>query len=591
VSDGVSESITGREDMLIFGGSSKSSVGLDIGSHSVKVVELIRSGKNLKLSKYAVVELTPGTMVDGEVINRDHLVESIKDAMVKAGIKARTVNSAVSGRSVIVRRIPMEKMTEAQARQAIHWEAEQHIPFRVDEVSIDFKILNEESSPGQMEVLLVAAKKEVIHLHRSLIQGAGIRTSSVDLEQFALLRAYQNSYHPSDDECVTILNVGSDHTNLVIAKGGVPSFNRDIALGGIRFIEAISRSLGLDYPAAEKVLKGDLPEGVTEADVKNAVSSVLEELSTSVRRSFISFQASGESSRIDKLLISGGCSLMPGLAETLSEHHGLPVETFNVLGDIQVDGALLTDDVARKSLEAVIPVAVGLALKSLEPGSLDIDILPPEEKARKGRKPAASASPVMTILSWAPLALILVGVIVLFIHYGGLTSYRDRLDVEITQKNSEIASMQEQVSRQQELDAIEAQLNEKRATVNSLSLRQKCTVYVLEYLVRALYPEQTEFAEESGKGIFLTELSLTDINLHVVGIARTWGDIVAFQARLEETKPDGVVPLFTLLDYGQNYNVAPVLDATGGETRYQFTIDIGVNVNSLEPLVGDYAGI
>ncbi len=576
--------------MLIFGGSGKSSVGLDIGSHSVKAVELSRSGKGLKLSKYAVVELTPGTVVDGEVVNRDHLVESIRDALAKAGIKTKTVNSAVSGRSVIVRRIPMEKMTEAQARQAIHWEAEQHIPFRVDEVSIDFKILNEESAPGQMEVLLVAAKKEVIHLHRSLIQGAGIRTSAVDLEQFALVRAYQNSYHPSDDECVTILNVGSDNTNLVIVKGGVPSFNRDLAMGGGRFIEAIQRSLGLDYATAESVLKGRLPEGVSEVDVRNAVSSVLEELSTSVRRSFISFQASGESSRIDKMLVSGGCSLMAGLADTLSEHHGLPVEAFNVLGDIQLDGLLATDDAERKNIEAVIAVALGLALKSLEPGNLDIDILPPEEKVKKSRR-AASDSPVMSILSWVPLGLIVVGVIVLFIHYSGLLSQRDQLDQEISQKETEIASMQEQVSRQQELDALENQLNQKRAAVNSLSLRQKSTVYILEYLVRALYPEQTEFAEEAGKTIYLTELSVGLDNIHISGIARTWGDIVAFQTRLDEIKPDGQNQLFVMEDFGQNYNVAPILDAAGGETRYQFSTDIGVNQASLEPLVGDYAGI
>ena len=576
--------------MLIFGGSGKSSVGLDIGSHSVKAVELSRSGKGLKLSKYAVVELTPGTVVDGEVVNRDHLVESIRDALAKAGIKTKTVNSAVSGRSVIVRRIPMEKMTEAQARQAIHWEAEQHIPFRVDEVSIDFKILNEESAPGQMEVLLVAAKKEVIHLHRSLIQGAGIRTSAVDLEQFALVRAYQNSYQPSDDECVTILNVGSDNTNLVIVKGGVPSFNRDLAMGGGRFIEAIQRSLGLDYATAESVLKGRLPEGVSEVDVRNAVSSVLEELSTSVRRSFISFQASGESSRIDKMLVSGGCSLMAGLADTLSEHHGLPVEAFNVLGDIQLDGLLATDDAERKNIEAVIAVALGLALKSLEPGNLDIDILPPEEKVKKSRR-AASDSPVMSILSWVPLGLIVVGVIVLFIHYSGLLSQRDQLDQEISQKETEIASMQEQVSRQQELDALENQLNQKRAAVNSLSLRQKSTVYILEYLVRALYPEQTEFAEEAGKTIYLTELSVGLDNIHISGIARTWGDIVAFQTRLDEIKPDGQNQLFVMEDFGQNYNVAPILDAAGGETRYQFSTDIGVNQASLEPLVGDYAGI
>lgn len=576
--------------MLIFGGSGKSSVGLDIGSHSVKAVELTRSGKGLKLSRYAVVELTPGTVVDGEVVNRDHLVESIRDALAKAGIKTKTVNSAVSGRSVIVRKIPMEKMTEAQARQAIHWEAEQHIPFRVDEVSIDFKILNEETAPGQMEVLLVAAKKEVIHLHRSLIQGAGIRTAAVDLEQFALLRAYQNSYHPSDEECVTILNVGSDNTNLVIVKGGAPSFNRDLAIGGSRFIEAIQRSLGLDYPTAEAILKGDLPEGVSEVDVRNAVSSVMEELSTSVRRSFISFQASGESSRIDKMLISGGCSLMAGLAETLSEHHGLPVELLDVLGDIQLEGTLAADASERKSIEAVIAVAVGLALKTLEPGSLDIDILPPEEKVKKSRR-AATASPVMTVLSWTPLALILVGVVVLFIHYNGLTGQRDQLDREISAKNAEIASMQQQVSRQRELDALESQLVEKRSAVNALALQQKTTVYVLEYLVRALYPEQTEFAEESGKSIYLTELSFSGGNLHVSGIARTWGDIVAFQTRLEETMPDGQNQLFLLEDYGQNYNVAPVLTAAGGETRYQFSTEIGVNTASLQPLVGDNAGI
>ncbi|MCK5787079.1 MAG: type IV pilus assembly protein PilM [Candidatus Sabulitectum sp.] len=578
--------------MLIFGGSGKSSVGLDIGSHSVKVVELVRSGKGIKLNKYAIVELPHDTVVDGEVVNRDHLVESIKDALTKSGIKTKTVNSAVSGRSVIVRRIPMEKMTEAQARQAIHWEAEQHIPFRVDEVSIDFKILNEESAPGQMEVLLVAAKKEIIHLHRSLVQGAGIKSASVDLEQFALLRAYENSYHPSDDECVTILNVGADNTNLVITKGGVPSFNRDIAMGGGRFVEAIQRSLvGVDLATAEGILRGELPEGVSEAEVKNAVSSVMEELSTSVRRSFISFQASGESSRIDKMLISGGCSLMAGLAETLSEQHGLPVEPFNVFGDIQLEGELLSDESTRHSTEAVIAVAVGLALKSLEPGSLNIDILPVEEKAKKTRKSSSDGSPILTVLSWAPLGLIVVGVVVLFVHYSGLTNLRDELDSEIAQKDTEIASMQEQLSRQQELDVLEAQLNSKRYAIDQLSLQQKSTVYVLEYLVRALYPQQVEFAEEAGKSIYLTELSLGEGILHVSGIARTWGDIVAFQTRIEETRPDGENLLFTIEDYGQNYNVAPIYDAGGGETRYQFSTEIGVNQSSLEPLVSDYAGI
>ncbi len=581
--------------MLILGGSGKTTVGLDIGSHSVKVVELTRSGKTMKLSRYAVVELAPGTVVDGEVVNRDHLVSSIGDAITKAGIKPKAVNSAVSGRSVIVRRIPMEKMTEAQARQAIHWEAEQHIPFRVDEVSIDFKIINEEAGPGQMEVLLVAAKKEVIHLHRGLIQAAGLRTASVDLEQFALLRAYQYAYNPSEDECVTILNIGADNTNLVIAKSGVPSFNRDLAIGGTRFVEAVQRFLGFDYETAEGVLRGNLPEGVSAEDVKNAVSSVVQELSTSVRRSFISFQASGESTRIDKMYISGGCSLMPDLAAILSEQHGLPVERFSPFKSIQVEPGLVSEE-EQPGLDALLSVATGLALRGFVPGDMDINILPEEEKQKaKSSAAAAEASPLAAVVSWLPLGLVLVTVVLLGLHYMHLQKTRDSIREEIATVDAEIAQMQEQLSRQQEVTDLEQTVNAKRAAIASLSLKQKSTVYVLEYLCRALYPQQSELAEETGKNIYLTDLTLMGTDLQITGIARSWGDIIEFQRRLSEIAPDGTQTLFQTGDFGQSYDVAPVLDGSGegagNETRYRFSMSVVINLSSLEPLVGDYAGM
>ena len=576
--------------MLILGGSGKTTVGLDIGSHSVKVVELTRSGKAMKLSRYAVVELAPGTIVDGEVVNRDHLVSAVGDAVTKAGIKPRGVNSAVSGRSVIVRRIPMEKMTEAQARQAIHWEAEQHIPFRVDEVSIDFKIINEEAGPGQMEVLLVAAKKEVIHLHRGLIQGAGLRTASVDLEQFALLRAYQHAYNPSEDECVTILNIGADNTNLVIAKNGIPSFNRDLAIGGTRFVEAVQRFLGFDYETAEGVLRGNLPEGVSADDVKNAVSSVIQELSTSVRRSFISFQASGESTRIDKMYISGGCSLMPELTSILSEQHGLPVERFSPFRNIQVEPGLVTDE-EQPALDALLAVATGLALRGFVPGDMDINILPEEEKQKAKSTGATEASPLAAVISWLPLGLVVVCVILLGLHYMSLQKDRDRIREEIVSVNADIARMEEQLSRQQEVTALEQELTRKRAVISSLSLKQKSTVYILEYLCRALYPQQSALAEEAGKSIYLTDLTLMGTDLQIAGIARSWGDIIEFQRRLSEMSPDGSNTLFVTGDFGQSYDVAPVTDGAGRETRYRFSMSVGINMSSLEPLVGDYAGL
>lgn len=576
--------------MLILGGSGKTTVGLDIGSHSVKVVELARSGKAMKLSRYAVVELAPGTIVDGEVVNRDHLVSSIGDAFTKAGIKPKSVNSAVSGRSVIVRRIPMEKMTEAQARQAIHWEAEQHIPFRVDEVSIDFKIINEEASPGQMEVLLVAAKKEVVHQHRGLIQSAGLRTASVDLEQFALLRAYQHAYTPSEEECVTILNIGADNTNLVIAKNGIPSFNRDLAIGGTRFVEAVQRFLGFDYETAEGVLRGNLPEGVGAEDVKNAVSSVIQELSTSVRRSFISFQASGESTRIDKMFISGGCSLMPDLASILSEQHGLPVENFSPFRSVQIEPGLVSEQ-EQPGLDALLAVATGLALRGFVAGDMDINILPEEEKQKTRASVPTQASPLAAIISWLPLGLVVVCVILLALHYMNLQKTRDGIRDEIVSVNADIARMQEQHARQQEVVALEQTLNQRRAAIQGLSLRQKSTVYVLEYLCRALYPQQTALAEEAGKSIYLTNLALMGTDLQLTGIARSWGDIIEFQRRLSEVKPDGNLNLFQTSEYGQNYDVSPVYDGSGRETRYRFSMTVGLNLMSLDPLVGDYAGL
>ncbi|MBN1433757.1 type IV pilus assembly protein PilM [Candidatus Fermentibacterales bacterium] len=586
--------------MFSFGKGGKSAVGLDIGSHSVKAVELIRSGKSLKLSRYGVQELLPGTVVDGEVVNREHLIATIRDVLRSAGIKPKNVFSAVSGRSVIVRRIPMEKMSEEDARQAIHWEAEQHIPFRIDEVSLDFKIVNPEISPGQMEVLLVAAKREVVDLHRSLLQSAGVRPVAIELEQFALQRAFQNAYLPPEDLCVTIINIGAEVTNMVVVRGGLPSFNRDLAIGGNRFIEALQRSLGLDYEVAEKVLRGELPEGVSNDDVRSAIGYVIEELSTSIRRSFISFQASGESNRIDKMYISGGCSLVPGLATILSEQHGLPVEPLQPFANLIVDDSVIPDD-ERATLGALLTVSAGLALRGFEPGRVDINVL---EEAGEGRRkrakaaaPAAAGAPsISRVLSYVPLILVVAGVVALGLHYKGVKDKEKKLQDDIAVIDEQIAQMQTQLQQQEMVNNLAEEVAARQRAIQSLALNQRFSVYVMEYLCRALYPEQAALAEEAEKGIYLTSLIISgNSSIRLTGIARTWGDIVEFQQRLTELKPDGSTSLFSLPDYGQTYMMTTVAGAgvagAGSDVRYQFDMEVGVNSASLEPLVGDYVGI
>ncbi len=579
--------------MFIFGRSGGGTVGLDIGSHSIKVVQLTGSSKALTLSSYAIQELSPGTIVDGEVVNREHLIDTVHDVVRQAGVKSscKNIHSAVSGRSVIVRRIPMEKMSEQDARQAIQWEAEQHIPFRIDEVSLDFKIINPEISPGQMEVLLVAAKKEVVDLHRGILQGAGFKPSIIELEQFSLQRAYQHAYRPGGDECVTILNIGAEVTNMIVVRNGLPSFNRDLSIGGTRFVEALQRSLGLEYEVALGVLKGNVPDGISSDEVHTAIGRVIEELSTSIRRSFITYQASGENARIDKMYISGGCSLMPGLGTILSEQHGLPVEHFQPFRNITIPEDVINDS-ELDSIGAVLAVCTGLALRGYEPCMVDINIL--EEPEGKKRKPAGApvevkSTALLTILCIIPYIALIAGGVIAYMDYKDLQEHEVELSAEIQQVQEQIAQLGIQMNQQAEANRLTAAVARKRQQILDLSLSQKYSVYVIEYLCRAIYTEAITPGTRTEKGIYLTSLIVGPSELFISGVAKTWGDIIEFQRDIVEIMPDGRTALFTLDDYGQTYTLASEASRTGSR-RYNFDMIIGVNPFALASLVGEFAG-
>ncbi len=578
--------------MFIFGRSGGGTVGLDIGSHSIKVVQLTGSSKTVTLSSYAIQELSPGTIVDGEVVNREHLIDTVHDVVRQAGIKpsSKNIHSAVSGRSVIVRRIPMEKMSEQDARQAIQWEAEQHIPFRIDEVSLDFKIINPEISPGQMEVLLVAAKKEVVDLHRGILQGAGFKPAVIELEQFSLQRAYQHAYKPSGDECVTILNIGAEVTNMVVVRNGLPSFNRDLSIGGTRFVEALQRTMGLEYEIALGVLKGNVPDGISSDEVHTAIGRVIEELSTSIRRSFITYQASGENARIDKMYISGGCSLMPGLATILSEQHGLPVEHFQPFRNITIPEDVISDS-ELDSMGAVLAVCTGLALRGYEPCMVDINIL--EEPEGRKRKPSGAPTEVkstalLTILCIIPFIGLIAGGIIAYTDYQDLKEHEVEVNEEIQQVLEQISQLGIQMDQQAEANRLNAAVERKRQQILDLSLNQKYSVYVIEYLCRAVYPEAIIPGTRTSKGIYLTSLIVGPTEVFISGVAKTWGDIIEFQRDVVEIMPDGRTPLFTLDDYGQTYTLASEASRTGSR-RYNFEMIIGVNPFALSSLVGEFA--
>src|SRR5262245_6899693 len=301
--------------MFKFSRGSKRTVGLDIGSSAVKVVELDHSGERPSLVRFGNLALLPEAIVDGEIMDRDVVVDTIAELMESNGISSKDVVTAVSGRAVIVKKIQMDKMSDQEARHAIQWEAEQHIPFDIDDVSLDFQVLNREHHPEKMDVLLVAAKREMVEARSDLIRAAGLSPSTIDIDSFAVQNAFERNYEPPEGSVTLLLNVGCFITNVNIVKDGVPYFTRDLSFAGNAILEAVQKDLGVDYDEASRILADPGEERLE--DLQSIVRLVGEELAVGIEKSLSYLRASGEADRIDRILLSGGAAFAPGLRESI----------------------------------------------------------------------------------------------------------------------------------------------------------------------------------------------------------------------------------------------------------------------------------
>lgn len=347
--------------MFKFSRGSKRTVGLDIGSSSVKVVEFDHSGDSPLLVKFGRCGLLPEAIVDGEIMDRDVVVDTIAELMEINEINTREVVTAVSGRAVIVKKIQMDKMTDDEARAAIEWEAEQHIPFDIDDVSLDFQVLNRDASPEQMDVLLCAAKREMLEARADLIRAAGLNPAVIDIESFAVQNAFENSYENEEDSVNLLLNVGCFVTNVNIVKNGVPYFTRDLSFAGNAILEAVQKDLGVDYDEANAILED--PGEDRMDDLQSIVGFVGEELAVGIEKSLSYLRASGEADHIDRICLSGGSAFAPGLREAIEKRQGSPVEIANPFKNVSWDEDLFGDQDPSK-LGPQYMVAAGLALRS-----------------------------------------------------------------------------------------------------------------------------------------------------------------------------------------------------------------------------------
>ncbi len=308
--------------MGLFG--KKTTVGLDIGSGFVKIVEVDRSGDQPEVSRVAIRPLLPDAIVEGEVMDPGLVADTIKSLFQDVGIKTREVVTAVGGHDVIIKKIEMDRMKVADAREVIRWEAEQHVPFDIKSVELDFQILNPLEEGLEMEVLLVAAKKELVENKVALLADAGLTPSVIDVDAFALHNAFEHNYPEAMEGIVALVNVGHETTNVNILEEGVPLLTRDIPFGSRRVREDLQRERGLTAEQAEEVVQGrdDLP------DFETFVAQSTDEVAVGIERAsaFLMTRQSGEG--LGRVYVSGGGARIPGMTEGLASR--MNVETYQV---------------------------------------------------------------------------------------------------------------------------------------------------------------------------------------------------------------------------------------------------------------------
>ena len=343
-------------------GRSKSLVGLDIGSSAVKAIELKPAGKAYKVTAFGSEPIPPDSIVDGAIIDGAAVVDAIRRLFDSRNIKTKDVAASLSGNAVIVKKISLPTMTDCELAESIYWEAEQYIPFDIQDVNLDYQIV-ERGSAGKstMDVLLVAAKKEKIADYTGVIAQAGRTAIVIDVDAFALQNAYEVNYGTEPGAVVVLLNAGASATNINILHGDQSVFTRDISAGGNAYTEALQKELNLPFEQADQLKRGLAVDGVTVDDARPVLRAVTENLMLEVQNTFDFFKASSSSDRITRLVVSGGASRAEGFTEMLGERFQAPVESFDPFKRVAFDAKKFNANPGEIAPTAA--VAVGLALR------------------------------------------------------------------------------------------------------------------------------------------------------------------------------------------------------------------------------------
>lgn len=349
---------------MFFKGRGSSTVGLDLGSHSIKLVEMDHSGKTPTLVNYGVTELLPGAVSDGQVVERPAVVEAVNVLFESVGVLNRQVSVALGGSDVIIKNIQTDRMKLDELRRTISWEAEQHVPFPLAEISLDFQILDPDGNDPRMNVLLVAAKRDLIDDRISLFEEAGCEVVVLDVDTFALLNALETTREGQGEGCRCIVHFGNETTHLGLSRQGLPILTRNLPVGGRQLLETIRGQLGLSEDDAYLALIGQGIDG-SATDIGPFLPALLDDVVIGVNRASAFLESTEDAGHIEKVFLSGGCANIPGLAAIFQEKTGLPAEVVNPLDKIHFKPDLFRAEPVER-VAPLLMLALGLGLRTPE---------------------------------------------------------------------------------------------------------------------------------------------------------------------------------------------------------------------------------
>jgi type IV pilus assembly protein PilM len=362
---------------------SRNLVGLDIGNHTIKLVHLKSKGAKLALANLALRELPPEFLEESDPdIKNDLLSEAIKQLFKEHDLKTKDVVTSIPGDDVIVRYIKLPRMSEEELRNVITLETEQYIPLSIDQVVLDFSVLGELEEEGQkkLEVLLVAAKEEIVDRHLDLLARSGLNPVILDVDSFALSNAFEHNYGKIPGETISLINLGAKLTTINILEDGVSHLTRDVAVAGNNFTREIQQEFGISFAEAE-VLKREQGQAQTETEdlitinahgqddktarIGDAITPVLNKLLAEIRRSFDYYESSIRKKAVSRILLSGGAARLKNIDKFLSEKLNVPVEWNDPFKAIEISESLFDRDfIAANS--PLFNVGLGLALRQVE---------------------------------------------------------------------------------------------------------------------------------------------------------------------------------------------------------------------------------